>query len=56
MIVYIIAGVLFGIYACSLQHKQYPERTNIWDMTLVFLVNAVVWPIAVVKGVIDNLK
>ena len=45
---YLIPGLLWATFAVRTQQKLYGDSTKLWQYVLVFIIDLLLWPIAVV--------
>ena len=51
MLIYIIACIIWGCFSVYMQKKLYPGRSRFGDLSLNFIVNAILAPISIVLAI-----
>jgi len=54
MVVYIIIGILWGIFCSVMQTRVYPNNCGILMISIVFISNMLLWPISIIIALIKK--
>lgn len=52
MFIYVLVGIVWGLFSVKMQKKLYPTRSDTRDLVINFIVNGVIWPISMIGAII----
>lgn len=49
--IYVFFAFVWGIYSVEMQHTYHPDSLEWWRLILIFIVNIIIFPIAVIISI-----